>query len=69
MAINIITWVTPAIVAAILLAYNVDSVVFNNLYILIAESSIELGMCAMCPALYAIRWAKLVHSIIKLDPK
>jgi hypothetical protein len=60
MAINSIAWVTPTVVSMVLAALHVDGVVYANIYTLCASTAIEFGMCAMCPALYAIKWAILI---------
>jgi hypothetical protein len=54
--INIVGWTTPSFTPMILSAMNLNDVDYANIFSLIADTSIELGMCAMCPALYAIKY-------------
>jgi hypothetical protein len=56
MAINILSWITPAFTSILLGALRVDVVDYANIFGMIASSSIEIGSCAMCPALYAIKF-------------
>jgi hypothetical protein len=54
--INIFGMATPSFTSMILNAMNVDGVTYANIFDLIADSSIEFCLCAMCPALYAIKY-------------
>jgi hypothetical protein len=55
-AINILGWATPTFTTMILGALNIDRVGYVNIFSLMADTCIELGSCAMCPALYAIKY-------------
>jgi hypothetical protein len=52
MGINILSWVVPSLAGIMLDAMGVQD---RNIYELIMSTSIELGSCAMCPALYGIK--------------
>jgi hypothetical protein len=54
-AINTLGWFTPIATSMILVGLNVDTVNYINIFVLVASTCIELGSCAMCPTLYAIK--------------
>jgi hypothetical protein len=53
--INIVGWATPIFTSMILGAMNVTGIDYMNIFSLMADTSIQFGSCAMCPALYAIK--------------
>jgi hypothetical protein len=61
MGIITLSWATPALATVVVGAMNVpaSSPEYFQIFGMFADTWIEVGSCAMCPALYAIKLAIL----------